>query len=482
MPKVSVLIPSYNLADTITETIESVQAQSFEDWELIISDDGSTDNSLEVIQPFLSDARITLMIRTENKGQNYTTNELVKAATGEYLCCLPADDLIEPEKLQKQVEYLDANPDCGIVFGLPRFFTENGPCKYPHEGIENIRNMSRQDWQRRFRMSNCLFIATSMHRRSLHDEIGLFSEDLHLLADLEFYIRVTQKHDIHVLQEPMARIRTRKNRDNLSYMTPENVERHCDELDVVRERHYKVDPKKFKVMLATPFYEVKGYSPYIVSLVQTVTTLTAAKIPFEYVELSGDSYVWRARNLLAERFLNSDCTHLFFLDSDQGWTVDSFLRVLRADADIVGGAYPTKNNWESYSAIPLGMGDADGNAIPDCKDNGLIPAGRLPTGFMKIKREVFEKIKAENPTEWYWESNSGSMRKVHDYFGHIRLEHVAYGEDISFNIRCEHAGFDLWIEPRCDISHIGVKTWIGNFHEYLTKQPGGSNDPERLAA
>ena len=475
MPKVSVCIPSFNLAPFIGETIESVLAQTWQDFEILIEDDGSTDNSLEVIGKYLHDPRIVLLARTENKGQNFTTNELVKRARGDYICCLPADDTIQPDKLEKQIAYLDANPACGIVFGHPRFINSGGPFKYPQEGIEDIANNTRLDWLERFRQANCLFIATSMYRRSLHEDLGYFSEELSLLADLEWYIRILQKHDLHVVQEHMATVRMRDNAANLSALTPARAEAHSDELEIVRERHYKVDPKKVKFMLATPFYDVKGFSPYIMSLVQTITTLVSAKIPFEYIELSGDSYVWRARNLLAERFLNSDCTHLIFLDSDQSWDVNSFLRLLRADADIVGGAYPTKNNWEHYSVTVY----TDENGIPEVNEGGLIRGQKVPTGFMKIKREVFERLRAAYKEDWYWEGgNSGSIRKMWNYFGHKIIDHVAYGEDISFCKRCEFLGIELYVEPRCTINHIGTKTWTGNYHEFLCRQPGGSKDPK----
>src|SRR5689334_18078442 len=108
MPKVSVLIPSYNLAEYIGATIQSVLDQSFTDFELIIEDDGSTDNSLDVIRPFLADERVALIVKAKNEGPNKTTNNLIEAAHGEYVCCLPADDVIAPDKLAKQVAYLDA--------------------------------------------------------------------------------------------------------------------------------------------------------------------------------------------------------------------------------------------------------------------------------------------------------------------------------------------------------------------------------------
>ena len=471
--KVSVCIPSYNLGFCIGETIESVLNQTFTDFELLIEDDCSTDDSREVIARYAGDPRVKVTVKAANEGPNRTTNNLVKRAEGEYLCLLPADDVWEPEKLAKQVAYLDATPACGIAFGWPRFMDQRGaPIKYPQEGIENIANDTRLHWRARFQGCNCLFIATSMYRRALHAELGYFAEEFALLADLEWYIRIVGAHDLHIVQEPLARIRLRDNCANLSAMTPERASRHCDELDVIRERHWPVDITKKKYLFATPFYDVKGFSPYILSMFQTVYALARhTKLDFEFNELSGDSYVWRARNLLAEQFLLSNATDLVFIDSDHAWSLESIMRLIKADVDVVGGAYPSKNNWEHYSVVVYT--DAEGR--PEVNKDGLIRAQKVPTGFMKIKRGVFERMKKAYPENWYWEGgNSGAIRKMYDYFGHLTIDHVKMGEDISFCKRWELIGGELYVEPRCDIDHIGTKTWHGNYHKYLLKQPGGS--------
>ena len=477
--KVTIAIPSYNLAKFVGHAIESVLRQDFQDWELLIEDDGSQDDSVDVINYYAStDSRISLVTRTENIGANGTTNNLVKRAKGEYVCLLAADDVWEPTKLSNQVSYLDENLQCGIVFGHPRFMLEDAsPHRYPQEGIEDIKNMPRQSWQERFKLGNCLFISTSMYRRTLHDELGYFSEELSILADLEWYVRIVKKYDLHIVQEPLATIRVRDNLANLSAPKPETMIKSGDELEIIRDRHYQVVREKPKYMFATPFYEVKGYSNYILSMFQTVYALARhTSVDFDFIELSGDSYVWRARNLLVERFLLSDCTHLIFIDSDEGWSLESLMRLLKADVEVVGGAYPTKNAWEHYSVVVYT--DEKGN--PEVNhETGLIRAQKVPTGFMKIKREVFDKLRKAYPENWYWEGgNSGNLRRMYNYFGHLIVNHVALGEDISFCKRWETIGGELWVEPRCSISHVGTKTWTGNYHEFLLKQPGGSNHKE----
>ena len=479
MPRVSVCIPSYQYLK-IAETINAVLAQTFTDWELLIEDDGSNDGTAELLAEMvakLADHRITLRLKDSNEGQNKTTNNLVARATGDYLCLLPCDDLIAPEKLAKQVAYLDANPACGIVFSWPRFASEDGRAiDYGKPDVEEIANMPRRAWQARLRCGNCLFIATSMYRRALHAELGAFDESLHLLADLEWYVRIVKKYDLHVMQEPLATITVRDKGANLSFPTAATMERNWDELDRIRATHYPLIEGRRKYMIATPFYDVKGFSPYIRSLVTTIHALVLGGIDYEFLEISGDSYVWRARNLLAQRFLDSDCTDLIFIDSDEGWTLESFLRLLKHEEEVVGCAYPIKNNWHHYG-VTIFCND-DGTPRVDPK-TGLIPAQKVPTGFMKIRRSAFEKIKANEPDDWLWEKYGDVMRKQQNYFGHLIVDHVGYGEDISFNIRCHRALITLWVEPRADIEHIGTQVWAGNYHKFLCEQPGGSADPKR---
>ena len=489
MPKVSVCIPSYNLAYCIGRTIESVLAQTFTDFELLIEDDGSTDNSVAVIQAY-ADTRITLVSKLTNEGQNETTNNLCKRAAGEYIACLPADDTWAADKLEKQVAYLDANPACGMVFSHPEFIDDSDATIAPAEGspeerVQGIGNMERQFWQKRFMVGNCLFIATSLHRRALHEEIGYFDESLHLLADLDFYIRAVKSHDLHVIQEPLARVRMRADRSNLSHPSAAAQERHVDELALVRAKNRPggaIKEKKF--FIATPFYELKGHSPYIKSLVDSLCGLAKygkeTGIEFEFHTVDGDSYVWRARNSIADRFLKSDCSHLIFIDSDESWEPEGLYRLMKADAPIVGAAYPVKNNWAHFGVVIHTEGE---NHVAKTTPAGLIYADKVPTGFMKISREVFAKIRAMEPDNWYWEPDEyGTMSKRHNYFGHVMEAHIMYGEDISFCRRWQRTGGELFVEPRVTISHYGTKGWTGNYDTFLRSQKGGDLDPERHAA
>ena len=115
-PKVSVIIPVYNKADWIEETLISVMEQSYQDWEAIIIDDGSSDKSLEVTQKFIkSHPGNWILISQANQGQCRTRNTGIKKAQGEFIAFLDGDDCWAPNKLEVQVALLDANPTASAI-------------------------------------------------------------------------------------------------------------------------------------------------------------------------------------------------------------------------------------------------------------------------------------------------------------------------------------------------------------------------------
>lgn len=124
---VSIIVPVYNAAAFICKTIEMVQAQSYQEWELILVDDCSKDNSVEVIEHYLSrqpDERIRLIKKEKNEGAALTRNRGIKEAKGRYIAFLDADDVWLSHKLQTQLEFMEKE-DAGFVFSAYEFGDEN---------------------------------------------------------------------------------------------------------------------------------------------------------------------------------------------------------------------------------------------------------------------------------------------------------------------------------------------------------------------
>lgn len=114
-PEISVVIPAYNASAYIADAIKSVQEQTFTQWQLIVVDDGSTDNTSEIIKGYLSDSRIKL-IKQENKGVSAARNAGIKEAQGKYITFLDADDYYLPYNLQRKHEYLQSKAEADFVY------------------------------------------------------------------------------------------------------------------------------------------------------------------------------------------------------------------------------------------------------------------------------------------------------------------------------------------------------------------------------
>lgn len=246
-PKVSVAIASYNHVDYIGVAIDSVLKQSFQDFEIIVTDDGSTDGTADVVETY-SDRRIKLKRFTSNKGACFATNNAISRSQGEYIAILSSDDAFFPNKLQKQVDFLDANPQIGAVFAYPEMINEAGEKLPPEEqanqsSIFKENNKSQVEWIWRLFHFNCLCHPSVLIRRACYEKVGLYNPSLRSLPDYEMWVRLLQKTNIHIIHEPLIKMRKFKNEMNESGSRPDQIRR------VVWE-HIKV----IKRFLATPDY------------------------------------------------------------------------------------------------------------------------------------------------------------------------------------------------------------------------------------
>lgn len=123
--KISIITANYNYAQYIEEAIDSVLNQTYQDWELIVIDDGSSDNSVEIIKPYCEkDSRIRLIQNLENKGLKESIMLGLEHATGDWIAFLESDDVFEPDNLEKKIETIKKNPDIKLVFNKVKFLSE----------------------------------------------------------------------------------------------------------------------------------------------------------------------------------------------------------------------------------------------------------------------------------------------------------------------------------------------------------------------
>jgi teichuronic acid biosynthesis glycosyltransferase TuaG len=190
-PLVSIITPAYNAAEFILETINSVQAQTYSHWEMIIVDDGSTDLTASIIQSETKkDSRIHYYYQTNGK-QGKARNLAIKHAKGKYLAFIDADDLWHPQKLEKQIQVFLDNPQVGLIY------TNGNSFKEKIEVVDSINEGESLfiDNKRQYHLllaGKSLPNLSVMVKKRLVDEIGGFQEDIRLqnAEDYQLWLRL----------------------------------------------------------------------------------------------------------------------------------------------------------------------------------------------------------------------------------------------------------------------------------------------------
>jgi glycosyltransferase involved in cell wall biosynthesis len=194
-PLVSVIIPTYNRGWTIKEAVESVFAQDTEDYELLVVDDGSTDNTADILRSYGSDIKV---IRQSNKGVSAARNAGIAASSGQLLAFLDSDDLWLPAKLSRQVEFFSSKPEA-VINQTQELWIRNGrrvnPKKRHHKFSGPIFERS---------LALCLVSPSAvMIRKGLFETIGGFDESLPACEDYDFWLRVSCRYPVDLIDTPL---------------------------------------------------------------------------------------------------------------------------------------------------------------------------------------------------------------------------------------------------------------------------------------
>jgi glycosyltransferase involved in cell wall biosynthesis len=200
-PKVTVLMPAYNAGKYIAEAIHSVLNQSFTDFELLIVDDGSSDHTLSVIREF-TDARIRLLTQ-ENEGVSVALNRGLKAAKGLYIARFDADDICFPQRLFRQVLFLDGHPTYLIIGSDAEYISENG------EHLFDFRCAGHSYREIRDNLYKfCPFIHSAvMYRREAILKAGGYCRDAHNFEDYLLWVKLVDSGKWYNLPETLIKVR-----------------------------------------------------------------------------------------------------------------------------------------------------------------------------------------------------------------------------------------------------------------------------------
>ena len=198
-PRISVLMPAYNSEKYIAEAIESILNQTYADFEFIIINDGSTDNTSKIVQEYAKkDTRIKFVNHTKNKGLVGVLNEGISLCSGEYIARMDSDDISLPLRFEKQIMYMDTNPECGV---LGTYFKIFGDINQDIQKPINVKT---------FDILSGAFVAhpTVMMRKSVIDKYGFrYDPNYKHAEDLELWSRMVFVTEIHNLPEILLNYR-----------------------------------------------------------------------------------------------------------------------------------------------------------------------------------------------------------------------------------------------------------------------------------
>lgn len=194
MVRFSVVVPAYNAQDTLSETLDAVLIQTYPDWECVVVDDGSTDDTRAVAQRFAdADLRFTL-VSQENRGTGGAYNTGVRAAKGDWIAICSADDVLLPSHLATMAQATDEHPGYDIYSCNGYYLTPDGACDLVYPGAHGAEN---RPWSLEDVFRASFFSVGACYRRELHGEVGGYLEDV-FGEDYDFWLRAMSRGARHL--------------------------------------------------------------------------------------------------------------------------------------------------------------------------------------------------------------------------------------------------------------------------------------------
>ncbi|MEA3377268.1 MAG: glycosyltransferase [Chloroflexota bacterium] len=201
LPRISVVMAVYNAGEYLRQSIDSILEQTYRDFEFLIIDDGSTDDTGQILASY-DDPRTVILGNEQNRGLAASLNRGLAVAGGEYVARQDADDVSYPRRLAKQVAYLDAHPEAGVVGTTTEWIDENDDVlQVWHQPTENGAI------QETLLKYCCLIHGSTMYRRRCFEEMGGYDPAMRTGQDYDFWLRVSEAWDLANLPDVLYRYR-----------------------------------------------------------------------------------------------------------------------------------------------------------------------------------------------------------------------------------------------------------------------------------
>lgn len=228
-PRVSIILPTYNRAHSISKAIYSILEQTFTDFELIIVDDGSSDQTKNIVKAF-TDPRVSYIEHGHNKGVSAARNTGISLAKGNFIAFQDSDDKWYPTKLEKQIKtFSQASPKLGVVYVSTLKIYQHNEILLPDPKLKpksgNVLN--------KLLISNLFPIPAALIKKQCFKEAGTFDEKLATQEDWELCIRIAQKYHFAHINEPLV-----ESPFSSSGVNNANIQNIIGAINYIKEKHY----------------------------------------------------------------------------------------------------------------------------------------------------------------------------------------------------------------------------------------------------
>jgi glycosyltransferase involved in cell wall biosynthesis len=251
-PRVSVIIPAYNVRSYIEDALASLKCQSFQNFEAIVVDDGSSDGTELVVKSYAEKDSRFILLQKQNGGLSSARNYGIRHARGSYIALLDGDDVYHPDKLANHVGKLDTNSDVGVIYSVSRTIRDDGRPTFIYLSGKPVKS----DPVLALLCKNFVCHGSNaMFRRCLVNEVGEFDENLRSSEDIDFWLRVALTRRWQFYREARALCYYRVRPSGLSF----NVEQMQHSCQLVIQRAYSRYPELVEPILPTAYAYMYRY-------------------------------------------------------------------------------------------------------------------------------------------------------------------------------------------------------------------------------
>ena len=254
-PLVSIIIPSYNHAQYIETAIESVKKQTYKNWELIVIDDGSTDNTHQILSKLPQDKRIKIILNSDNKKQSTRLNQAIKLAKGEFISLLASDDWYSPKKIELQINrFNELSNEYGVVYSSGyRYFEDTG---------QTVEAKTNKNMKRGWILKNLLlepffiYPITPLVRRKCF--LAYPFDESYLAEGEAIYFKIAMKYKFDFIDKPLVTMRdhTYNIGGNIDRMLEDNIRYRKD---LFSHKDFPIELLQHKGEILSKIYKLKGW-------------------------------------------------------------------------------------------------------------------------------------------------------------------------------------------------------------------------------